>query len=341
MAQLTSGDLHAALDFVAEAHSFEDAESFRHGILPGLERLVPCDLVGYNEVDPGGAALVLTYPEPVPAPINAELPRLAHQHPLICVQMNGDRGTYKISDFLSAREFRALELYATLYSQIGAEDQIAFGLPGPMVIGIAMNRDRRSFSERDRALLDLLRPHLAHAYGRALERERGRVLLAAHERGLAERGSCVVVVEGDGTIAHLSGTALSLLDAYFPERRGAVLPGPVVEWLAAGAGAPLAVETAAGKLTIARQPGEDGTTVLILDASPVVSPERLLPLGLSRRQAEVLALLAADNGTEAIARELFISPATVRKHLEHIYSRLGVHSRGEAAERAKAAASGG
>ena len=90
--------------------------------------------------------------------VNAELARLAHQHPLIAVQLNGDNATYKISDFLSARQFRALELYAVLYSQIGAEDQIAFGLDGPMVIGIAMNRDRRSFSERDRAMMELLRP---------------------------------------------------------------------------------------------------------------------------------------------------------------------------------------
>ena len=36
MAQLSSGDLRAALDFVAEAHSFEDVDAFRHGILPGL-----------------------------------------------------------------------------------------------------------------------------------------------------------------------------------------------------------------------------------------------------------------------------------------------------------------
>ena len=68
MPQLSSGDLRAALDFVAEAHSFEDIDAFRHGILPGLQSLVPCDLVGYNEVEPGGGALVVTHPEPLARP---------------------------------------------------------------------------------------------------------------------------------------------------------------------------------------------------------------------------------------------------------------------------------
>jgi len=337
MAQLSSGDLRAALDFVGEAHTFEDAEAFRHGILPGLQRLVPSDLVGYNEVDPGGEALVLTYPFQVPDPINLELARLAHQHPLISVQMNGDNATYKISDFLSARQFRALELYDALYSQIGAEDQIAFGLSGPVVIGIAMNRDRRSFAERDRDMLDLLRPHLAQAHARALERERSVALLAALESGLAERGSAVVVVEHGGSVAQITAAALTLLGRYFPERRDAVLPTVVAEWLeAASQAGPLLVESEAGQLTVSARATGAGTVLLVLEESPAITPERLAPLGLTRRQAEVLALLAGGAGVAEIADQLYISRATVRKHLEHIYSHLGVHSRAEAIERARA-----
>ena len=128
--------MSAALEFVGEANSFGDLEAFRAGILPGIQRLVPSDLVGYNEVDlSGGPALVVTHPDPLPATGEA-LARLAHEHPLISVQMNGDGRTYKISDFLSAGEFHSLELYDEIYSPLGAEDQIAFGLPGPVVIGI-------------------------------------------------------------------------------------------------------------------------------------------------------------------------------------------------------------
>jgi hypothetical protein len=164
MARLSAADMSAALEFVGEANSFESLEEFRSGIQPGLLRLVPADLVGYNEVDLGGGpALVMTHPEQVFEGAGEALSRYAHQHPLISVQMNGDGRTYKISDFLSAREFHSLELYGQIYGRLGAEDQIAFGLPGPMVIGIAMNRPRRDFSERDRSLLDLLRPHRPRA----------------------------------------------------------------------------------------------------------------------------------------------------------------------------------
>ncbi len=334
MSQVSAADLRDALDFVAEAHSFDDLDAFRHGILPGLQRLLPSDLVGYNEVDPGGEAFVLTYPWQVPAAVNLELPRLAHEHPLISVQLNGDFGTYKISDFLSARQFHALELYDGIYSEIGAEDQIACGLGGPVVIGIAMNRDRRSFSERDRAMLDLLRPHLAQAYDRARERERAGTLLAALERGLAERGSAVVLVERDATLAQLTGAALEILDRYFPERRGAALPEPLADWLGAGASGQLVVTSEAGALTVEAQPGA-GATMLVLSEKPALTPERLAPLGLTRRQAEVLALLAAGADVERTARDLYISVATVRKHLEHVYARLGVHTRAAAIERAR------
>lgn len=334
MSQVPAADLRAALDFVAEAHSFESRDEFRHGILPSLQRLLPSDLVGYNEVDPGGEALVLTYPWQVPAAVNLELPRLAHQHPLISVQLNGDFGTYKISDFLSAREFRALELYAGLYSQIGAEDQIAFGIPGSVVIGIAMNRDRRSFSERDRAMLELLRPHLAQAYDRVAERERAGALLAALERGLAERGSAVILVERDGTLAHLTGAALAMLDSYFPERRGAGLPETLTEWLSISAEQPLVVGSESGTLTVKAQPSANSTLLTLID-EPTITPERLAPLGLTQRQSEVLALLADGADVERIAADLYISVATVRKHLEHVYARLGVHSRAEAIERAR------
>lgn len=51
---------------------------------------------------------------------------------------------------------------------------------------------------------------------------------------------------------------------------------------------------------------------------------------LTRREWEVLRLVARGHSDKTIARLLLISPLTVRKHLEHIYTKLGVHSRTEA-----------
>jgi DNA-binding CsgD family transcriptional regulator len=55
---------------------------------------------------------------------------------------------------------------------------------------------------------------------------------------------------------------------------------------------------------------------------------------LTRRQLELLQLSAVGYDNNAIARQLAISPGTVRKHLENINARLGVTSRTAAAARA-------
>lgn len=56
---------------------------------------------------------------------------------------------------------------------------------------------------------------------------------------------------------------------------------------------------------------------------------------LSNREVEVLEQLATGLPHTAIAENLFISPSTVRRHIENIYQKLQVHSKIEAIELAK------
>ena len=51
---------------------------------------------------------------------------------------------------------------------------------------------------------------------------------------------------------------------------------------------------------------------------------------LSAREREVLALVAKGTPNRAIARELFVSEATVKTHLTHIFAKLGVNDRAAA-----------
>jgi len=57
-------------------------------------------------------------------------------------------------------------------------------------------------------------------------------------------------------------------------------------------------------------------------------------VGLSTREREVLALLAQGLANREIAAELFVTLATVKTHVSHIYSKLGARNRNEALRRA-------
>jgi DNA-binding CsgD family transcriptional regulator len=64
----------------------------------------------------------------------------------------------------------------------------------------------------------------------------------------------------------------------------------------------------------------------------VEAERRTVPV-LTARQHELLRRLAEGDTNRRIARDLGLSEATVRKHLENIYARLEVHSRTEAVAR--------
>jgi len=61
--------------------------------------------------------------------------------------------------------------------------------------------------------------------------------------------------------------------------------------------------------------------------APSVSPS----LGLTAREVEVLALVAAGRTNRQIGQELFITPKTASVHVSRILAKLGVAGRGEAA----------
>jgi LuxR family maltose regulon positive regulatory protein len=56
---------------------------------------------------------------------------------------------------------------------------------------------------------------------------------------------------------------------------------------------------------------------------------------LTKRERQVLQLLATDLSAEDIASEMVVSVATIRTHCRRIYSKLDAHSRFEAVQRAQ------
>ena len=80
----------------------------------------------------------------------------------------------------------------------------------------------------------------------------------------------------------------------------------------------------------------------ILAAFPVtqtprtIAPQSQLAEPLTQREIEVLSMLAQGLSNKEIATRLIISAHTVKHHTLNIYQKLEVHSRRQAAERARA-----
>jgi DNA-binding CsgD family transcriptional regulator len=98
------------------------------------------------------------------------------------------------------------------------------------------------------------------------------------------------------------------------------------------------------RILLARQPGDLPYTErdrllltllrphLIRIRDHVEAQRRTVP-ALTARQLQLLRRVADGHTNRQIARDLGLSEATVRKHLEHIYARLAVNSRTEAVAR--------
>lgn len=120
--------------------------------------------------------------------------------------------------------------------------------------------------------------------------------------------------------------------------------GPGAPWSAARAGEPVIdLRTAEGEVTslsvsvvpmVADNPGAE--VVLVLNASQSGRPASArVGVHLSDRERQILDSVADGYRVATIARNLFISPSTVRNHLSAIFKKLGVANQAELAERLK------
>ncbi len=85
-------------------------------------------------------------------------------------------------------------------------------------------------------------------------------------------------------------------------------------------------------LTAFRRPS--GSGALSTETGPLRSTQPL-PEPLSERELEVLRLIAAGKSNREIAGQLFVTVDTVKKHLTHIFRKLGARSRTQAVVQAR------
>jgi DNA-binding NarL/FixJ family response regulator len=203
----------------------------------------------------------------------------------------------------------------------GYEDSLSVRLrfppPSPPKI-FAFDRGGRDFSARDCALLDALNPHLVQLHRAHEARQRLREALALHE----STQTAVVLLEADDRVAFASTAARELLDRYFGEN-GAGLPESVASWLRerrrAATVEPLHIDA-----------GDRALVVELVNDALLLEERQWMPR-LTAREREILDLVAEGRTNAEIAERLWLSLGTVRKHLNNVYSKLGVHTRTAAA----------
>lgn len=99
----------------------------------------------------------------------AAFDRHFHEHPLVRFHAyQGGRTPQRISDSLPMEQFRRSALYNDYYRRIRIDHAIALPIyvRDGLLVSFVLNRTRRDFTDRERALLDVLRPHLARLYKR-------------------------------------------------------------------------------------------------------------------------------------------------------------------------------
>jgi DNA-binding CsgD family transcriptional regulator len=339
---LREPDFRAALGFVGDMHDAQDRDEFRSILLAGYRSLVPALHVSYNEIaDGAGVAAAIVEPE-LPEWAVPAWERYAGENPLLQHYLKTRDGrALRFSDVISAEELRELPLYRHFYAPLGVEHQIAFILPSTprLTIGVALTRGERDFSDRDRDLLELTRPHMIQAYRAAGLRESLTATLAGVRSALDADSSAILVLEDDGrTVGFASAAAAELLAG---EREalaeGRPLPRVLADWLAGGE-VDGRVELA-GRPLLARRFRSGGRTALLLEeVGLALSREALLELGLTSAEAAVLHELALGAETDEAASTLGISPRTVAKHMQRVHAKLGVSGRAQAVSTAWAAA---
>jgi DNA-binding CsgD family transcriptional regulator len=327
MHALARGDEGRLLRFVAEAESFGGGHPFAGEFLTQLGLLIPAEWIGYCDFveslgDGSGNNFVRPGDESVYSGIdwNAVGPAVSEEDSISGLFGQRSSGAVKLSDFLTRRELGCTQLYDLVLKPRGLEHSlgIQLGIALPEIARFVLDRGGRDFSARDRTVLDILNPHLAQLHRASAVRQRLREALALHESTQA----AVVLLEDNLRIAYASTAATELLDRYLGEN-GVGLPEPVASWVREGRRA-----AAAEPLRIAA--GDRALVVEFVDGALLLEEEQRLPR-LTPREREILDLVAEGRTNAEIAESLWISRGTVRKHLDNIYAKLGVHTRTAAA----------
>ncbi len=186
MQQLEPEDVQKLLQTIQQLYSFVEMETFLDHSAHAIDRLVPSDIYGPAFQSHQGDAISISIAKLGRGVLDhhkSQLEEVARthffEHPIAQNLPKALGGVYKVSDFITQQQLYRLEgLYQQYLRVMGVADQMTLfltktqHLPGKPpqevpAVCFALHREQWNFTERDRLLMNLLRPHLVQAYQNA------------------------------------------------------------------------------------------------------------------------------------------------------------------------------
>jgi DNA-binding CsgD family transcriptional regulator len=357
MEQLTFHDTQQLLTAIHNLHTLKNADTFGTDSLAMLDRLVPADASVAMTLRADFTELVVKSLSPdldrLVEKLMPTLTRCVNQSPFFTKIPAIVKGAHKSSDFIDFEEFSRGEMYSEVMKPLGSDDTtmlILFDLdggrwprPDEPILHYAFYHPWQQLSDRDRLILNLLQPHLIQAYQNVCQYQQFQQRIEELQQSLDQCG--VVVIDDLGGVQLMTAQAATWLQFYFPNNRNFYqLPELLQSWVKhqidrlksvdrlSSSQLPLRLQQENRQLTIRLAIDTPGKKYLIfLTEEAILSVFAALELlGLTQREAEILAGVIRGRSNQEIATDLQMSINTVRKHLEHIYQKLGVQSRTEA-----------
>jgi DNA-binding CsgD family transcriptional regulator len=299
MQRLHHADLEGVVRFAGEVAAIDEAEQdpFPEPLLESLRHLLGSDWATYCELDRPGERVLgeLMVSDPGDDVDDELFWQLRHEHPACSYQdRTGDFSPQKTSDFVTMRQLQRLQIYVDYLRIFDIPHHFAVGLPASLthtkMFLFDNTHERGDFGERERTILELLRPHLIRRYEHVKIRRRATAALGALETS----DEPLILLSEDGLPEFATSRARRLLSSY--------------------------------GFDVGDIPNVDPLLVRSIRSDVLLLEERR-PLRLTPREREILALVAQGQTNAEVAATLWISPATVAKHLENAYAKLGVATR--------------
>lgn len=347
MERLTGKELRRLSEFLRDLYQLRTHEEFTAHLITALPTITEGEFTSYNEINHREAVGAFKTDVPgflvKPEYYGQVLAQHARNHPVLQhFEKTKNGSAVTITDFVPQRTFRETPLYREFYKPLRISHIIGFALQSGSrhSISIARHKNGRAFAERTRTILNAIRPHVLQGFQNALAVTRVQDQLSALDQAMEASHQAMLSVTADGRIHFSTPHAQRLLSHYDLQTKGRSdqLPASILAWFrkqvtqlqgpddVAAPLTPLTINGKTGTLQIRLIP-KDRYYLLLLQERRSATLRTFTHRGLSAREAEILGWVVEGKTNPEIGVILGISRRTVHKHLEHIYSRLGVENR--------------